>query len=450
MTATGSVHHVKTDDRSSFPFGYYYDSDMANPGTSTNYGTQAYYRFSSDGKFSMYDYRSLNEARQTNFLEIDGVRVLKLAALDHRFRASASLTHRTFSMPNYRWNNAMPAGGGTVGRGPWGNVFTGTWEGGENPNEYSPKDAYGRTIYVSQVSVSDQMTLPSKWQVTASGRVVNYQDDATVNFLYRTGDFSKSMTTLLPDLRVQRKLDTRTAYWFGYASDLEAAALAPQSSQNHLNSTSAAEMLLKPRKVETLDLGYKWELQGVRMMASAFHAWRPFNFRNDASLLDSQAVGDYIQRGTESRTGLELNLSGALTKRTDAQISATLMTSDTSGTGNPLFEGKEALNTPKFRLNTFVNYRVPGIEGLSANANWLYTGKRPASRDNSVYAPDFHRLDLGLSYVQKTKAGATTYRLAIENVTDERYWRDVAEFLGDAYLTPGAPRLVKASATVSF
>ncbi|MGA0856337.1 MAG: TonB-dependent receptor domain-containing protein, partial [Burkholderiaceae bacterium] len=158
----------------------------------------------------------------------------------------------------------------------------------------------------------------------------------------------------------------------------------------------------------------------------------------------------YIQRGTESRTGLELSLSGALAKRTDAQISATLMTSDTSGTGNPLFEGKQALNTPKFRLNTFVNYRVPGIEGLSASANWLYTGKRPASRDNSVYAPDFHRLDLGLSYVQKTKAGATTYRLAIENVTDERYWRDVAEFLGDAYLTPGAPRLVKASATVSF
>ncbi|MRD55090.1 TonB-dependent receptor plug domain-containing protein [Betaproteobacteria bacterium LSUCC0115] len=436
MTATGSVHHVKTDDRSSFPFGY-------STAEYANYGTQAYYRFSSDGKFSMYDYRSLDEVRETDFLEADFKRVLNSGGFDHTLRTAISLTRRYFSMPNYRWNDAAPFPS-------YGNVLSGTWSGDENPDQYPAKDAYGRTIYVSQLSLSDQITFPSKWQVTASGRVINYQDDATVNFLYRTGDFSRSMTSLLPDLRVQRKLGTETAYWFGYSSDLEAASLAPQSSQNHLDSASTSEMLLKPRKVETLDLAYKWEQPGVRMMATMFHAWRPFNFRNDASLADSQAVGDYIQRGTESRTGLELSLSGALTKRTDAQISATLMTSDTSGTGNPLFEGKEALNTPKFRLNTFVNYRVPGIEGLSASANWLYTGKRPASRDNSVYAPDFHRLDLGLSYVQKTKAGAATYRLAIENVTDERCWRDVAEFLGDAYLTPGAPRLVKASATVSF
>lgn len=190
---------------------------------------------------------------------------MNVGGVDHTFRTAISLTRRHFSMPNYRWNDAAPFPS-------YGNVLSGTWSGDENPDQYAAKDAYRRTIYVSQVSLSDQMSLPSKWQVTASGRVVNYQDDATVNFLSRTGDFSRSTTKLLPDLRVQRKLDTRTAYWFGYASDLEAAALAPQSSQNHLNSTSAAEMLLKPRKVETLDLGYKWELQGVRMMTSAFHA----------------------------------------------------------------------------------------------------------------------------------------------------------------------------------
>ncbi len=277
--------------------------------------------------------------------------------------------------------------------------------------------------------------------MTGQLRFVNTREGYRANFspgYYATVPWGWTETNrLIPSLSY-----SRLGFSAAYRADIEAGAVAPLSSQN--NGT-----ILPARRIDSFELGSKHRYNsGLTTSAVLFYSERPYNFRNDTGLSDP--AGSYIQRGTESRTGLELSLSGALTKRTDAQISATLMTSDTSGTGNPLFEGKEALNTPKFRLNTFVNYRVPGIEGLSASANWLYTGKRPASRDNSVYAPDFHRLDLGLSYVQKTKAGATTYRLAIENVTDERYWRDVAEFLGDAYLTPGAPRLVKASATVSF
>ncbi len=427
MTATGSVHHVKTDDRSSFAWGYW---------TSTNYGKLDYTRFSAGGDFSLWDYRSLNETKRTGFVDLKFDR-----AIDNRLGLSQLVTglsviSRVSLMPQYSWLEAKLGVDNTA----YGNVFSGSWSG--NPN-FAAVDGLDRESLYGVAYASSNTRVNDVLNVFAQIRQVVSHDEGRITLVTPNYHQSRSNSNFLPALKISEKITPSWSHSVAYMSDIEAVTIAPVSSANDGE-------FIAPRKLESIDYTLAFRGTDYLVSSSVFYSWRPLNFRDDSGTADGVNWGSYIQRGTESRTGLELSLSGALTKRTDAQISATLMTSDTSGTGNPLFEGKEALNTPKFRLNTFVNYRVPGIEGLSANANWLYTGKRPASRDNSVYAPDFHRLDLGLSYVQKTKAGATTYRLAIENVTDERYWRDVAEFLGDAYLTPGAPRLVKASATVSF
>ena len=424
MTATGSVHHVKTDDRSSFPWGC-----TGGAGNLANY-------FCSNGSFTLWDYKSVNETRRTASAQLDFSRKTKLFGLSNDLSAGLGVTHRIIRLPNYLWTYS------SAGATNSGNVYTG-WSGGQSGSQGT--DVFDQEVLQTDLTLTDKISLKEKLWLYVGLRTSSYQDVFRSTFEYYNAVYnrSNSKTSFLPTIGFIHSLSSKESVFLTYREDLEAGSRAPLGSANNGE-------VLAARVLHSVEAGYKAQPANgqFRWSSAIFSSWRPLNFRNDTGL--GSAAGSYIQRGTESRTGLELNLSGALTKRTDAQISATLMTSDTSGTGNPLFEGKEALNTPKFRLNTFVNYRVPGIEGLSANANWLYTGKRPASRDNSVYAPDFHRLDLGLSYVQKTKAGATTYRMAIENVTDERYWRDVAEFLGDAYLTPGAPRLVKASATVSF
>ena len=424
MTATGSVHHVKTDDRSSFPWG-----------CDGSYGTVRGNYFCSDGKFTLWDYKSVDEVRRTTSGQLNFIKTVDSFGLKQDLSAGLGVTHRVIRLPNYLWTYS--SGGGDTG-----SIYTG-WSGGESGS--SGTDVFDQEILQTDLTLTDKVKLSEKTDFYAGLRASSYEDTFRSTFQDYNAIYGRSTSkfSVLPTLGFTHLLSKKSSVFLTYREDLEAGSRAPLGSSNNGEVLSA-------RVVHSVEAGYKVQSPDNRFRWSSaiFSSWRPYNFRNDTALSDP--AGAYIQRGTESRTGLELSLSGALTKRTDAQISATLMTSDTSGTGNTLFEGKEALNTPKFRLNTFVNYRVPGFEGLSANANWLYTGKRPASRDNAVYAPDFHRLDLGLSYVQKTKAGATTYRLAIENVTDERYWRDVAEFLGDAYLTPGAPRMVKASATVSF
>jgi iron complex outermembrane receptor protein len=430
MTATGSVHHVKTDDRSSFPWGSGY-GDPTNAGGGGTTLADAY--FASNGNYILWDYQSVNEQRTTTAVSLDAMRELVVWGAELQTRVGAQLLNHISSKPNYFYSYA----GGDPLNPFYGNVYSGATT---TASGSTGSDVFQRDVWQTNVYGAAQFRLGGgklSGGLRFSSLREGYRADFYPNY-YNTIPWGwTEMNRLIPTINY-----SKGDLFAAYRSDIEAGAVAPLSSTNN-------GQILSARRIDSFEVGAKRKYKsGLTSSLAGFHTQRPYNFRNDTTLSDP--AGAYIQRGTESRTGLELSLSGALTKRLDAQVSATLMTSDTSGTGNALFEGKEALNTPKFRLNTFVNYRLPGVEGLSANANWLYTGKRPASRDNSVYAPDFHRLDLGLSYVQKTKAGATTYRLAIENVTDERYWRDVAEFLGDAYLTPGAPRVVKASATVSF
>jgi iron complex outermembrane receptor protein len=379
----------------------------------------------------MSDYRSLNEEKTSSQAALDFQRSFEFMSAKHAVGASAEIFNRATSQPSYSWASGV----GT------GSVYSSTLT-------YSPtasfNDAFKQDILMSSIALSDRIQMNFQDEIALQSRWIRYQSGYRSEYPY----YNVYPWGTIVDYKILNSLSWNKNFggqtiFASYRQDLEAGARAPFESTNN-------GQVMSPRVLESAEVGLKRKYGALRASGVFFHSWRPYNFRDDPPLTSTALTGDYVQRGTESRTGLELSLSGALTKRTDAQISATLMTSDTSGTGNALFEGKEALNTPRFRLNTFVNYRIPDIDGLSANANWLYTGKRPASRDNSVYAPDFHRLDVGLSYVQRTKVGATTYRLAIENLTDERYWRDVAEFLGDAYLTPGAPRLVKASATLSF
>ena len=41
-------------------------------------------------------------------------------------------------------------------------------------------------------------------------------------------------------------------------------------------------------------------------------------------------------------------------------------------------------------------------------------------------------------------------RIALDNVFNKRYWRDVADYMGDDYLFLGAPRTLKFTTTVKF
>ena len=182
--------------------------------------------------------------------------------------------------------------------------------------------------------------------------------------------------------------------------------------------------------------------------ATAFYNHRAYNFRRDAGLSDP--LGFFVQQGRESRLGLELGARGSLGQSLSGRLGLTAMQAKVSGTSQDAVNGNRALNTPKLRAHGLLAYKLPALQATQASVVWSYVAKRPATADGRVKLPSYHRFDLGLLHERRLGEGTgLSLRFYVENVFDHAYWRDAADFLGDGYLTAGAPRTFKASLTIS-
>jgi iron complex outermembrane recepter protein len=438
-TAKISSHRVKTDDYSSFPWG----SGTADPIFTA--AADAY--FGADGSFILWDYRSLNERRQSDSLSLGFTKDFSVFESAHQVSIGAELIQYLSTKPNYLyatdadWTDPANPIFSAVG-----NTNSNTWSGEAVGGPGA--DVFRREIQQMSIYAADRfqwgpgfLDLAARWLTQKEGYRADFSPDYYATIAWRESKAS----WLLPAITYSLPLEGHQQIWASYRQDIEAGAVAPLSSANN-------GAVLPSRRLELVELGTKRQVtRSLEASAVVFHSWRPHNFRDDdpGDPLGNP-VGDYVQRGKESRTGFELALAGRLGPRLQTQVSATYLESNTSGIGNTAFDGKQALNIPRLRMSALLDYRLPQVSGLSVWAGGFYSGRRPASRDNAIYAPGYTRVDLGVNLAQKAVGQSQVYRFTVENIFNKRYWRDSAEFLGDAYLMPGAPRIFKVSATTNF
>jgi iron complex outermembrane receptor protein len=435
LMGTASLHRVKTDDRSSFPWG-----------CSATTGTLAGTYFCANGDFTLWDYQSLKEKREAAYLAMDGLYTVEQEGLTHNLAFGASYLRRTTRMPNYMWDVADTNNNGQLDAdfsdyADTGNVFTSSWTGGANPSPFF-SDAFDQTIEQLALVAHDRVTLRNGDSVAVGGRWVRHDEDHRANFpFYPAVRRSQDQTVLLPALSYSRKLNTGRAF-AGYRQDLEAGQRAPLSSANYGE-------VLSPRRMRAYELGLRLQPgKTVAYEATAFYTHRPYNFRLDAGLNDP--LGPFVQQGKESRLGLELGARGSLGQLLSGRLGLTAMQAKVSGTSQDAINGNHALNTPKLRMNGLLAYKLPALQATQASVVWNYIGRRPATTDGRVELPSYHRFDLGLLHERRLGEGTgLSLRFYVENVFDHAYWRDAADFLGDGYLTAGAPRTFKASLTLS-
>ena len=435
LIGTASLHRVKTDDRSSFPWG-----------CSATTGTLAGTYFCANGDFTLWDYGSLREKREAAYLAIDGLYTVEREGLTHNLAFGASYLGRTTRMPLYMWDVADTNNNGELDAdfgdyADTGNVFTSSWTGGANPSP-SFSDAFDQTIEQLAFVAHDRVTLSNGDSVAVGGRWVRHEEDLRANFPYYPAvRRSQDQTVFLPGLSYSRKLNAARVF-VGYRQDLEAGQRAPLSSANYGE-------VLSPRRMESYELGLRLQPgKTVAYEATAFYNHRPYNFRRDAGLSDP--LGSFVQQGRESRLGLELGARGSLGQSLSGRLGLTAMQAKVSGTSQDVVNGNRALNTPKLRMNGLLAYKLPALQATQASVVWSYVAKRPATADGRVKLPSYHRFDLGLLHERRLGEGTgLSLRFYVENVFDHAYWRDAADFLGDGYLTAGAPRTFKASLTLS-
>jgi iron complex outermembrane receptor protein len=152
--------------------------------------------------------------------------------------------------------------------------------------------------------------------------------------------------------------------------------------------------------------------------------------------------------GTQKHQGLELGTHYAKNNLTlGAQIQALRATiADVEQTSGVI--GNKPTNVPSFVFRGLAEYRYSSVPGLRTNLRVSHESERNVLEDGSVKLPAWTTWGTAAHYDTKVNNVASTWSLAIDNLTDKRYWRESPKQFGHYYLYPGAPRTLRA--TVQF
>ena len=109
-------------------------------------------------------------------------------------------------------------------------------------------------------------------------------------------------------------------------------------------------------------------------------------------------------------------------------------------------QGNRVAGAPEYVAAAQLSYAVPQAPGLVLSADAKYTGATMLNASNGIKLPGYALANIGASYATRIAGYDTTFRAAVNNVADKRYW----EFQYENYIKPGDPRTYSVSAKLEF
>jgi len=261
----------------------------------------------------------------------------------------------------------------------------------------------------------DTLHLGSKWAVMGvfswswlSSTNYGKTGNATSNF-HDDGAFSP--TTSL----IYKPTENQTAY-FTYGNSLQLGDTAPVGAVNQ-------NMVLPPYRSEEFEVGYKIDIDKVRLQAAGFRITRPFAFTNPITNV-------FATDGTQRNYGVEFQASGHVTQALAVLGGVTWIDPELGTTSSAATSNKRVVGVPSVQANILLDYSIPAPDrsawhGLAFNASVHYTGKRAANVFNTTYADSYVTLNVGTRYAFHVRRTPLVARLEIDNVANERYWLSV-------------------------
>ncbi|MBP2197272.1 TonB-dependent receptor [Pantoea cypripedii] len=171
-----------------------------------------------------------------------------------------------------------------------------------------------------------------------------------------------------------------------------------------------------------------------------------FEIKQPSGILDSNNV--YAMNGEQRHRGAELNVFGEPVLGFRLNASATWINPEMVKTAKGQYDGKQAIGVPRYNYALGAEYDIKPIDGLTATALLNHTGPQWADSANTKRIEAYTTLDLGLRYRTKINQNDVVWRVAVENVTNEKYWANI-DYSG-TYLTQGDPRTLKVSMSYDF
>jgi iron complex outermembrane receptor protein len=108
--------------------------------------------------------------------------------------------------------------------------------------------------------------------------------------------------------------------------------------------------------------------------------------------------------------------------------------------------GNRVAGAPQFVVAGHAAYAVLYVPGLRIGADAKFTGNTNVRPTANLNAPGYMLVNLGASYATRIGGYDVTFRAAIDNLLNRRYW----EYQYADSVTPGDPRTLSLNARIDF
>ncbi|ABM94457.1 TonB-dependent siderophore receptor [Methylibium petroleiphilum] len=399
------TQRLHTDDRLAFPYGCDAEGN--------------YDRYCSDGSFDLYDFRSENERRVTNALDLSLQGRFATAGLAHQLTAGVLFSRfkARFEQQIYTY-----AGVGSID----GSAVT-------PPGPAILSDNTDRTERNTELYLRDVIQLTpalSTWLGLRHTRL--HRNAVTTSNTEATG-YGQHVTT--PWIAFNYEWRPGLMSYVSWGQGIE-SQVVPNRPLSYSNPGQALPAL----KSRQLEVGVKGRTDALDWNLTAFDIDRPVYARDD-----SVVPGPLRSDGSARHRGLEAGIE-ARTGAWTWVASAMLLHAERTDSADPAVDGQRPPNVPErvFKLQT--QYAVAGLAGLSLQGGIVAESDRTLLPDDgATRIPGWARVDLGARYAQKIDTRTLVWRIGVDNVLDRRAWQESPYQFEHAYLYPMAPRTWRVS-----
>jgi iron complex outermembrane receptor protein len=385
--------------------------------------------FGPTGNFIVSDFRSENELRRNDQIQLGLSSKFNSGSVEHNLKYGVSLLQRTIYQGQARFDIL-----------PEDNIYSLNVSINPGTSSLGPQT---KTLNHQQNSlfIQDNMKLNDRLNLYLSTRFIELSDKSYSTSGAALGELKKNY--LLPSIGATYKLNSKTTNYISYSEGVE-------SGTKPIETSFRNAIPLKPRKTDQIEIGTRFTPTDDSMIsATLFRATRA----NEYAIGDFDGLGrrgEIKQDGDVVHKGVELSYAQKVTKRLSVTSSAMYLEAKQEGASIAAMNGSQAIGIPNWRAAMFADYQLPQVEKMSVQGGWTYVSSKPVTLNNSVSVPGYHKFDAGLRYVDKVGKSKATYRVFVENIFDKFYWRDVSQTYGSNTLYPGIPRIFRATATFDF
>jgi iron complex outermembrane receptor protein len=377
-TAHAMSQRLTSDDRIAFPFGCSAE--------------QAFDRFCSDGSFDLYDYRSDDERRRSDALDLSLSGKARLGRTEHSLSAGVLFTRHESRFEGLAFN------------------FVGTGHiDGTPPLEPDP------TLGPATPPIDERSTELYLRDAVRIGERAGAWLGVRHTRLDR--GWRQSFTT--PWLAVTYSLGTELLAYASAGQGIESRATP------NLPDYATPGAVLPAQRSRQAELGLKGRWHGdTRWSVAAFDIRRPF-------VRDAPPV--FAVDGTQRHRGAEAEAEG--------RVGAWHWFASAMLLHARLPDGQRPPNVPARTVRGMLGRDVAALPGLHLQGWLTAEGDRALlPQADSPLIGGWARLDLGARYTHRAAAATLTWRAGVDNVFDRRAWKESPLQFGHVVLYPLAPR----------